>query len=121
MENKAELTTISKFMSLVLRHQPETHVVGAAQHAEWWVPAEELEELNDHIVGLIEVTRTFGARSPQPVGPPKIASGDSTGMSTEPERANCATSLVSSPRPVSPRSSLSAMSATGPSSDTSRP
>jgi len=55
MENKAELTTISKFMSLVLRHQPETHVVGAAQHAEWWVPAEELEELNDHIVGLIEV------------------------------------------------------------------
>ena len=34
MENKAELTTISKFMSLVLRHQPETHVVGAAQHAE---------------------------------------------------------------------------------------
>ena len=38
----------------------ETHVVGAAQHTEWWVPAEELELLNDHIVGLIEVTQTFG-------------------------------------------------------------
>ena len=38
----------------------ETHVVGAARHAEWWVPAEELEALNDHIVGLIEVTQTFG-------------------------------------------------------------
>src|SRR5262245_58879955 len=24
-------------------------------HAEWWIPAEELEELNNNIVGLIEV------------------------------------------------------------------
>ncbi len=38
----------------------ETHVVGAAHHAEWWVPAEELEALNDHIVGLFEVTQEFG-------------------------------------------------------------
>ena len=38
-----------------------THVVGASRHAEWWVPAGELEALNDHIVGLIEVTQTFGA------------------------------------------------------------
>ena len=37
-----------------------THVVGTSRHAEWWVPAEELEALNDHIVGLIEVTQTFG-------------------------------------------------------------
>ena len=29
--------------------------VGGAHHTEWWVPAEELEMLNDHIVGLIEV------------------------------------------------------------------
>ena len=29
--------------------------VGASHHTEWWVPAEELEELNDNIVGLIEV------------------------------------------------------------------
>lgn len=38
----------------------DVHVVGAARHAEWWVPAEELEALNDHIIGFIEVTRTFG-------------------------------------------------------------
>ncbi len=29
--------------------------VGAAHHTEWWVPADQLEELNDNIVGLIEV------------------------------------------------------------------
>jgi hypothetical protein len=29
--------------------------VGAAHHTEWWIPAERLEELNDNIVGLIEV------------------------------------------------------------------
>ncbi len=29
--------------------------VGGAHHTEWWVPAEDLEELNDHIVGIIEV------------------------------------------------------------------
>lgn len=39
----------------------ETHVVGAARHAEWWIPAEELEALNEHIVGRIEVIRTFEA------------------------------------------------------------
>jgi len=34
--------------------------VGGSQHTEWWVPAEELEELNDHIVGEIEVIHEFG-------------------------------------------------------------
>ena len=29
--------------------------VGGAHHTEWWVPAEELEALNDAIVGRIEV------------------------------------------------------------------
>ena len=29
--------------------------VGGAHHTEWWIPAEELEELNDNIVGVIEV------------------------------------------------------------------
>ncbi len=29
--------------------------VGGAHHTEWWIPAEDLEELNDNIVGLIEV------------------------------------------------------------------
>ena len=29
--------------------------VGGPHHTEWWVPQGELEELNDNIVGLIEV------------------------------------------------------------------
>jgi len=29
--------------------------VGGDIHTEWWIPAEELEDLNDNIVGLIEV------------------------------------------------------------------
>src|SRR5882672_9710418 len=33
----------------------EVHQVGGSEHTEWWVPAEELEELNANIVGLIEV------------------------------------------------------------------
>ncbi len=33
--------------------------VGARHHTEWWVPAEELEALNDNIVGLIEVISEF--------------------------------------------------------------
>lgn len=33
--------------------------VGGAHHTEWWVPAEDLESLNDHIVGTIEVIGTY--------------------------------------------------------------
>jgi len=37
----------------------EEQVVGAAVHRELWVPAEELQEFNKHIVGLITVTQSF--------------------------------------------------------------
>jgi hypothetical protein len=33
--------------------------VGSRQHMELWVPAEELEEFNRHIVGQITVTQSF--------------------------------------------------------------
>lgn len=33
--------------------------VGAAHHTEWWVPAEALEDLNDNIVGKIEVIAEY--------------------------------------------------------------
>jgi len=33
--------------------------VGGSQHTEWWIPAEDLEEMNKNIVGLIEVTQKF--------------------------------------------------------------
>jgi hypothetical protein len=37
----------------------EIQNVGGEIHNELWVPAEELEEFNDNIVGLIEVTKEF--------------------------------------------------------------
>jgi hypothetical protein len=51
----------------VLRFQVETeylaqfHVqtAGSRVHREYWIPAEELEEFNRHIVGLIEVIHEF--------------------------------------------------------------
>lgn len=33
--------------------------VGGKHHLEWWVPAEDLEQLNENIVGLIEVVGEF--------------------------------------------------------------
>jgi hypothetical protein len=38
----------------------DVQVVGARHHAEWWVPAADLEALNDRIVGDIQVVRAFG-------------------------------------------------------------
>jgi hypothetical protein len=35
--------------------------VGSKGHTEWWVPAEELEALNDNIVGLIDIIHEFHA------------------------------------------------------------
>jgi hypothetical protein len=33
--------------------------VGGKQHQEWWIPAQDLDELNENIVGLIEVVGEF--------------------------------------------------------------
>jgi hypothetical protein len=35
--------------------QYDIHQVGASYHIEWWIPAEDLDKLNDNIVGMIEV------------------------------------------------------------------
>jgi hypothetical protein len=37
----------------------ERKIVGARVHEELWVPSEELEEFNSHIIGNIEVIRAF--------------------------------------------------------------
>jgi hypothetical protein len=37
----------------------ETHQVGARHNTEWWVRAEDLEELNDNIIGEIELIAEF--------------------------------------------------------------
>ena len=39
--------------------QFEVHIVGSRIHQELWVPAEELEEFNHHIIGLITVEAAF--------------------------------------------------------------
>jgi hypothetical protein len=40
----------------------ETHCVGGGEHQEWWIPAGDVEELNDNIVGVIEVIAEYHAR-----------------------------------------------------------
>lgn len=37
----------------------EVQEAGGRAHREYWIPAEDLDEFNRAIVGLIEVTRTF--------------------------------------------------------------
>lgn len=48
-----------------LRPYP-VQTVGGSVHQELWVPAEELDEFNRQIVGLIEVVAEFHADSPSP-------------------------------------------------------
>lgn len=51
------VTRFSVETDFLARYRRE--VVGAAVHAELWVPAEELDAFNAHIVGLIEVIASF--------------------------------------------------------------
>jgi hypothetical protein len=41
----------------------KVHEVGRTNHTEWWIPSEDLEELNDNIVGLIEVIGEYRAEA----------------------------------------------------------
>jgi hypothetical protein len=38
---------------------PASVQVGAAIHKEYWIPAEDLDEFNRHLLGKIEVTAEF--------------------------------------------------------------
>jgi hypothetical protein len=57
----------SGFVGYVLRFKVRTeflsrykiHIVGSSRHREYWIPAEDLQELNESIVGLIEVISEF--------------------------------------------------------------
>jgi hypothetical protein len=57
----------SGFVGYVLRFSVRTeflghydlHVVGTVDHREYWIPAEELSEFNENIVGEIEVLAEF--------------------------------------------------------------
>lgn len=37
----------------------EIQKVGSRHHTEWWIPAEDLDALNDNIVGTIEVVAEY--------------------------------------------------------------
>ena len=50
---KGYVTKFHVKKSFADRYNIET--VGGSRHTEWWIPAEDLEELNNNIVGLIEV------------------------------------------------------------------
>ena len=41
--------------------QFEVHTVGSSYHQELWIPAEELNTFNQHIVGKIQVIKEFSA------------------------------------------------------------
>lgn len=51
-----EFTVEDKYIS-----QFETHTVGASYHQELWIPAEELENFNRHIIGPVTVAEEFGS------------------------------------------------------------
>lgn len=38
----------------------QMHEAGGSELTEWWIPAEDLEDLNDHIVGPIELVAEVG-------------------------------------------------------------
>ena len=37
----------------------EIHIVGGKQHAEYWIPADQLDEFNKNIIGNITVVASF--------------------------------------------------------------
>jgi hypothetical protein len=41
----------------------EVQQVGGREHLEYWIPAEDLDELNRNIVGAIELIRSFAAET----------------------------------------------------------
>ena len=59
----------SGFVGYVLRFEVrsdflshyEVHTVGSSEHREYWIPAADLEKLNENIVGAMEVVSEFSA------------------------------------------------------------
>lgn len=57
MDGLGYVTKFNVNKSFAEKYAIET--VGANHHTEWWIPAKDLEELNENIVGLIEVIGEF--------------------------------------------------------------
>ncbi|MDQ1490835.1 MAG: hypothetical protein QOJ23_3349 [Actinomycetota bacterium] len=43
----------------------EIHEAGGRELREYWIPAEELEDFNDHILGLIEIIAGYEGQPPR--------------------------------------------------------
>jgi hypothetical protein len=54
----AGFVTRFRVLRAFLQHY-EVHRVGGQMHEEYWIPAEDLDELNRNIVGLIEVVAEY--------------------------------------------------------------
>ena len=57
-EHKGYITRFEVDDDFCGKYQVQT--VGKSYHQELWVPAEELEEFNSHIIGNIEVIKEYG-------------------------------------------------------------
>jgi hypothetical protein len=62
----------------------EVQTVGGSQHQEYWIPAEDLDELNRSIVGRIEVVAAFGAGGQGLAPEPGFEPGMGSGQAEEP-------------------------------------
>lgn len=61
--NEARVGYVTRFhlrSEYLRRHQVQT--VGGSEHQEYWIPAEELAEFNQNIVGPIEVIAEYRAK-----------------------------------------------------------
>ena len=51
---------VSKFrVDREFMNKYEVQIVGGNHHTEWWIPAEDLHELNNNIIGLIEIIKIY--------------------------------------------------------------
>ena len=58
--NKIKRGYVTKFqVRTEYLNKYEIKVVGGSEHQEYWIPAEELPEFNDNIVGKIEVIAEY--------------------------------------------------------------
>jgi hypothetical protein len=59
-ENSGFVGIVLKFVvndDYIKRFEP--HIVGSRMHAEYWIPAEQLDEFNQNIIGKVEVVSEF--------------------------------------------------------------
>jgi len=56
-EHKSYVLKFEVRDDFIRKYKPRT--VGASYHEEYWIPAEELDEFNNNIVGQIGVYRVF--------------------------------------------------------------